>query len=50
MSTVLCDCKAIINSCPLTYITEKDQLITLSTAMILQEIETHGIWNVSSGL
>lgn len=44
MSTVLCDCESIINSRPLTYVSENpDDLRPMTPAMFLQEIPEIGI-------
>ncbi|KAJ8914910.1 hypothetical protein NQ315_016064 [Exocentrus adspersus] len=43
MNSVLCDCEAIINSRPLTYITEDNKdLIPITPSMFLQEIQEVG--------
>ncbi|XP_055932853.1 uncharacterized protein LOC129962878 [Argiope bruennichi] len=44
MITILCDCEAVINSRPLTYVTENDvTLIPLSPSLFLQDIQTSGV-------
>ncbi|XP_071033067.1 uncharacterized protein [Parasteatoda tepidariorum] len=44
MCSVLCDCESVINSRPLTYLSEDlDDLIPLSPSMFLQEISTVGV-------
>lgn len=44
MSTVLCDCEAIINSRPLTYLTEESGEVTAITpAMFIQDIREEGV-------
>ncbi|XP_071648478.1 uncharacterized protein [Temnothorax longispinosus] len=44
LTTILCDCEAIINSRPLTYIAENPhQLIPLSPALFLQDIRGSGV-------
>ncbi|XP_055951658.1 uncharacterized protein LOC129987740 [Argiope bruennichi] len=44
MITILCDCEAVINSRPLTYVTENNvTLMPLSPSLFLQDIETSGV-------
>ncbi|XP_018303518.1 uncharacterized protein [Mycetomoellerius zeteki] len=44
LTTILCDCEAIINSRPITYIAEEPhQLIPLSPALFLQDTRNSGI-------
>ncbi|GBM79097.1 hypothetical protein AVEN_177413-1 [Araneus ventricosus] len=39
MLTILCDCKALINSRPLTYVSESEQLVPISPSSFLQDIK-----------
>ncbi|GBM45476.1 hypothetical protein AVEN_210213-1 [Araneus ventricosus] len=39
MSTILCDCEALINSRPLTYVSESEQLVPISPSSFLQDIK-----------
>ncbi|GBM68029.1 hypothetical protein AVEN_75871-1 [Araneus ventricosus] len=39
MSTILCDCKALINSRPLTHVSESEQLVPISPSSFLQDIK-----------
>ncbi|KAJ8971723.1 hypothetical protein NQ317_000269 [Molorchus minor] len=42
--TIICDCEAVINSRPLTYISEtSEDLLTLTPAMFLQDIRENGV-------
>ena len=42
--TVLCDCEAVINSRPLTYMSEDaEDLTPLTPAMFLQSIQQSGV-------
>ncbi|XP_055947158.1 uncharacterized protein LOC129980799 [Argiope bruennichi] len=44
MITILCDCEAVINSRPLTYVTENDvPLMPLSPSLFLQDIQISGV-------
>lgn len=44
LSTVLCDCEAVINARPLTYLAEDpQQLLPLSPDMFLRELPNHGV-------
>lgn len=44
MNTVLCDCEAVINSRPLTYLTEETgEAAAITPAMFLQDIREEGI-------
>ncbi|XP_011858503.1 PREDICTED: uncharacterized protein LOC105556051 [Vollenhovia emeryi] len=44
MNTTLCDCEAIINSRPITYLSEdSDQLIPLTPAMFIQDVQEIGL-------
>lgn len=44
MTTVLCDCEAIINSRPMTYVTDNDaELVPLTPSMFLQDIKVSGV-------
>ncbi|GBN85883.1 hypothetical protein AVEN_203982-1 [Araneus ventricosus] len=42
MLTILCDCEALINSRPLTYVSESEQLVPISPSSFLQDIKE---WN-----
>ncbi|GBM83165.1 hypothetical protein AVEN_43664-1 [Araneus ventricosus] len=42
MSTILCDCEALINSQPFTYVPESEQLVPISPSSFLQDIKE---WN-----
>ncbi|GFT72141.1 integrase catalytic domain-containing protein [Trichonephila clavipes] len=47
LSTVLCECEHVINSRPLTYISEDvNDLSPLTSAMFLQEIETSDVTDI----
>lgn len=49
LSSVICDCEAIINSRPLTYVSEdSEDLITLTPSMFLQEVKEIGIPDLDS--
>ncbi|GBM61402.1 hypothetical protein AVEN_70764-1 [Araneus ventricosus] len=39
MSTILCNCEALINSRPLTYVSESEQLVPISPSSFLQGIK-----------
>ncbi|GBO35440.1 hypothetical protein AVEN_98825-1, partial [Araneus ventricosus] len=39
MLTILCDCEALMNSRPLTYVSESDQLVPISPLSFLQDIK-----------
>ncbi|GBM08053.1 hypothetical protein AVEN_150474-1 [Araneus ventricosus] len=39
MLTILCDCEALMNSRPLTYVSESDQLVPISPSSFLQDIK-----------
>lgn len=44
MNTILCDCEQVINSRPLTYLTEDpDELIALTPMMFLNDIRSHEV-------
>ncbi|XP_055935667.1 uncharacterized protein LOC129965631 [Argiope bruennichi] len=44
MTTVLCDSEAIINSRPMTYVTDNDaELVPLTPSMFLQDIKVSGV-------
>ncbi|XP_015118391.1 uncharacterized protein LOC107042035 [Diachasma alloeum] len=44
LQTTLCDCEAVINSRPLTYLAEDpEQLIPLSPDMFLRDLRLHGV-------
>lgn len=44
LSTVLCDCEAIVNSRPLTYISnDPKELVPLTPAMFLRDLEESGV-------
>ncbi|XP_055948258.1 uncharacterized protein LOC129981444 [Argiope bruennichi] len=44
MTTVLCDSEAIINSRPITYVTDNDaELVPLTPSMFLQDIKVSGV-------
>lgn len=47
LNTILCDCEQVINSRPLTYVTEDvDDLAPLSPAMFLQEIRVSDVTDI----
>ncbi|GBN35463.1 hypothetical protein AVEN_125646-1 [Araneus ventricosus] len=39
MVTILCDCEALINSRPLTYVSESEHLVLISPSSFLQDIK-----------
>jgi hypothetical protein len=44
MSTILCDCEAIINSRPLTYLTEENtEIIAITPAMFIRDVREAGV-------
>lgn len=44
MSTVLCDCESVINSRPLTYMSEEaGEAVAITPAMFLQDIQEEGV-------
>ena len=45
MLTVLLDCEAVINSRPITFMSEKNEIIPLTPSMFLQEIKEVGVLN-----
>lgn len=44
MQTILCDCEAVINARPLTYVSQNPRDLTpLTPSMFLQEVEEIGV-------
>ena len=48
MLTVLLDCEAVINSRPITFMSEKNEIVPLTPSMFLQEIKEIGVLDFDS--
>jgi len=43
MNTVLCDCEAVMNSRPLTYLPNENEIIAITPAMFIKDIREDGV-------